>query len=95
MIVVTHDRTVGAVADRLVAIRDGWTISEQLRVGADGACGPGAADTQREYAVIDRAGRLQIPPDSLHAAGITDRAALRLESGRIIVEPPPSIEGQR
>lgn len=95
MIVVTHDRAVGAVADRLVAIRDGWIISERLRVAAHGAGGPGAADTQREYAVINRAGRLEVTTDYLHAAGITDRAVLRLESGRIIVEPPPSTEGQR
>lgn len=89
VIVVTHDQAVGAVADRLVAIRDGRTSSEQLRAEAHGAGGPGAVDTQREYAVVDRAGRLQIPPDYLRAAGITDRAALRLEGGRIIIEPAP------
>ena len=89
VIVVTHDKAVGAVADRMVAIRDGRTSSERLRVEPQAAGGPGAADTPREYAVVDRAGRLQIPPDYLRAAGITDRAALRLEGGRIIVEPAP------
>ena len=97
VIVVTHDQAVGAVADRMVAIRDGRTSSERLRVEPQAAGGPGAADTAREYAVVDRAGRLQIPQDYLRAAGITDRAALRLEGGRIIVEPapvPPSHAGR-
>ena len=90
VVVVTHDQAVGAVADRLVAIRDGRASSERLRAGATDAGGPGTTGTQPEYAVVDRAGRLQIPPDYLRAAGITDRAALRLEGERIIVEPAPA-----
>jgi ABC-type lipoprotein export system ATPase subunit len=89
VIVVTHDATVGAVADRLVAIRDGRTSSEHVRIEAAGAAGEAPEGKQREYAVVDRAGRLQIPQDYLRGAGITDRATLSLEGTRIVIEAVP------
>ena len=90
VIVVTHDASVGAVADRLVAIRDGRTSSEQIRVDASAVGDTLSAATHQEYAVVDRAGRLQIPQDYLRRLGITDRAILRLEDDRITVEPVPA-----
>ena len=95
VVVVTHDASVAEVADRTVAIRDGRTSSERIRVEpaatADGdGDGDGDGDvTHREYAVVDRAGRLQIPRDYLRALGIEDRAVVRLDGGRIVVEPAP------
>ncbi len=52
--------------------------------------GEAAHVTHQDYVVIDRAGRLQIPQEYLHALGIDDRAILRLDEGRIVVEPVPS-----
>jgi ABC-type lipoprotein export system ATPase subunit len=86
VIVVTHDASVGAVADRLVAIRDGRTSSEQVRVERAGAIGTASEGKHREYAVVDRVGRLQIPRDYLRTAGITDRAVLSMEGTRIVIE---------
>jgi bifunctional DNA-binding transcriptional regulator/antitoxin component of YhaV-PrlF toxin-antitoxin module len=45
--------------------------------------------THQEYVVVDRSGRLQIPAEYLRALGIDDRAVIRLEDGRIVVEPVP------
>jgi len=42
--------------------------------------------THHEYVVIDRAGRLQVPQEYLRALGIDDRAVLRLEEDRIVLE---------
>ena len=62
VVVVTHDPEVSGQVERTVAIRDGRTSSEVLRrtaVNADG-------DTHviaEEYAVMDRAGRVQVPRD--------------------------------
>jgi len=92
VVVVTHDAAVAGIADRTVAIRDGRTSAERVRIepaiaGDSAAIDMATAETHREYVVVDRAGRLHIPPDYLHALGIEDRAVLRLEAGRIVVEP--------
>ena len=56
VLVVTHDPAVSAQVRRTVAIRDGRTSSETLRRGP-----AGAAPAAVEYAVLDRAGRVQLP----------------------------------
>ena len=57
VVVVTHDPAVSGQVERTVAIRDGRTSSEVLRRDAT-ADEPVAAE---EYAVMDRAGRVQLP----------------------------------
>ncbi len=96
VVIVTHDRAVAQSVGRVVAIRDGRTSSEFIRRdGADGA-GPHVArpalhmeeaDSHREYVVIDRVGRLQIPRDHLHALSISgrDRVRVDLEDGGIVI----------
>jgi putative ABC transport system ATP-binding protein len=74
VLVVTHDPAVSAMADRVIAIRDGRTSTETLRRG--GGDGEGHAV---EYAVLDRAGRLQLPREMTDALGMRDR--VRLEAG--------------
>ena len=91
VVVVTHDQAVADVADRTVAIRDGRTSAERLRFEQMARSGEAAHVTHQEYVVIDRAGRLQIPQEYLHALGIDDRAVLRLDDGRIVVEPVSSV----
>jgi ABC-type lipoprotein export system ATPase subunit len=89
VVVVTHDPAVADVADRTIAIRDGRTSAERVRT-EEAASGDGAARvTHQEYAVVDRAGRLQLPAEYLRVLGIEGRAVLRLEDGRIVVEPVP------
>jgi putative ABC transport system ATP-binding protein len=87
VVVVTHDAAVADVADRTIAIRDGRTSTERVRV-TPATASRGALDaTHLEYVVVDRAGRLQIPQEYLRVLGIKDRAVLRLDDRRLIIEP--------
>ncbi len=87
VVVVTHDPAVADIADRTVAIRDGRITEERVRVRHDEAGDARPDATHREYVVLDRTGRLQIPQTYLHTLGITDRAVIRMEDGRIVIEP--------
>jgi ABC-type lipoprotein export system ATPase subunit len=85
-VVVTHDAQVAAQVDRTIGIRDGRTSSEVVRrVRLD--------DTGREtvvaeeYAVLDRAGRLQLPRGFTSALDMKDRVRLALEPDHIGVWP--------
>ncbi len=63
-LVVSHDPASAAIADRVVHVRDG-------RVGEERTDG-------EETIVIGRGGWLRIPEESLRAAGIADRAVVRV-----------------
>jgi putative ABC transport system ATP-binding protein len=98
VLVVTHDPLVSEQVARTVGIRDGRTSSEVLRrteVGADGEAGLVA----EEYAVLDRAGRLQLPKAYTSALEMRDRVRLDLETDHIGVWPtystPDGDGGQR
>jgi len=86
IVVVTHDPLVSEQVTRTVAIRDGRTSSETLRrtqLGDDG-------DHQviaEEFAVLDRAGRLQLPRAHIVALELTQRVRLRLERDHVGVWP--------
>ncbi|MGH2347534.1 MAG: ATP-binding cassette domain-containing protein, partial [Chloroflexota bacterium] len=90
VVVVTHDPKVADVADRTIAIRDGRAGAERVRLATVTTVNGPAGTTHHEYAVIDRAGRLQIPQEYLRALGIDDRAVLRLEKDQIVIEPLPA-----
>jgi ABC-type lipoprotein export system ATPase subunit len=85
ILVVTHDPAVSAQVRRTVAIRDGRTSSETLRHGASGE--EATADQAVEYAVLDRAGRVQLPREMTHALGMKDRVRLEREPDHIGVWP--------
>ena len=85
VLVVTHDLAVSSMVRRTIAIRDGRTATETLRHGdADDA---GALAHAVEYAVLDRAGRLQLPREMTEALGMRDRVRLEAEPDHIGVWP--------
>ncbi|MDD9988772.1 MAG: ABC transporter ATP-binding protein [Spirochaetaceae bacterium] len=95
VVIVTHDRAVAQAVSRVVAIRDGRTSSEFIRQ-RDAAGDPQVArpalhmeeaDSHREYVVVDRVGRLQIPRDHLQALSISgrDRVRVDLEDDNIVI----------
>jgi ABC-type lipoprotein export system ATPase subunit len=86
VVVVTHDPDVSGQVERTVAIRDGRTSSEVLRRTTTTADG-GAEVTAEEYAVMDRAGRVQIPKDYREALALTRRVRLALESDHVTLRP--------
>ena len=99
VVIVTHDRRIAQQVDRVVAIRDGRTSSEFIRRGtyaseiseiAQLAAHMEDADTHQELAVVDRAGRLQVPGDYLRALGVDgrDRLQVELEEDRIVLRRP-------
>jgi ABC-type lipoprotein export system ATPase subunit len=84
VLVVTHDPAVSAQVRRTVAIADGRTATETLRhASADGGEGQHAV----EYAVLDRAGRLQLPREMTESLGMHDRVRLEPEPDHIGVWP--------
>jgi ABC-type lipoprotein export system ATPase subunit len=86
MVVVTHDPLVSEQVQRTVAIRDGRTSTETLRRTSRLASGEHEVLAE-EFAVLDRAGRLQLPRAHVDALGLERRVRLRLESDHIGIWP--------
>jgi ABC-type lipoprotein export system ATPase subunit len=90
IVIVTHDQAVADEVRRTVAIRDGRTSTEVLRRSEVDAATGHETVVAREYAMLDRAGRLQLPADYTRALGMRDRVALELEPDHIGVWPDDS-----
>ncbi len=86
IVVVTHDPLIADHVSRTVAIRDGRTSSEVLRRSQSDGIG-GSQLVAEEFAVLDRVGRLQLPPDYVDALELSKRVRLTLEPDRINVWP--------
>jgi putative ABC transport system ATP-binding protein len=86
VVVVTHDPAVATQVSRTVAIRDGRTASEVRRTAHTTADG-GTEVVTEEYAVLDRAGRLQLPAAFVDALSLRDRVRLTLEPDHVQVRP--------
>ncbi|UUZ79206.1 hypothetical protein LJK88_28865 [Paenibacillus sp. P26] len=82
-----------------MAIRDGKTSSEIIRRKsyadelAELKLGMGQEEEEEshvEYAVLDKAGRMQIPAEMLQSIGMrdTNKIKVQLEEGRIVLLPP-------
>ena len=86
ILVVTHDQQVSEQVRRTIAIRDGRISTEVLRHTSTDEHGQ-EADVAQEYAVLDRAGRLQIPRDFIETLDMRDRVLLALEADHVGVWP--------
>jgi ABC-type lipoprotein export system ATPase subunit len=82
VVVVTHDVAVSGRVGRTVEIRDGRISTETVRPGADAAEG-GPVVAEQSYAVLDRAGRVQLPREYIDALSLRERVLLALESDHI------------
>ncbi|MEQ8143789.1 ABC transporter ATP-binding protein [Streptomyces sp. OP7] len=87
VVIVTHDQAVANQVSRTVAIRDGRTSTEVLRRSEVDETTGHEKVVAREYAMLDRAGRLQLPAEYTGALGMRDRVALELEPDHIAVRP--------
>lgn len=102
VVIVTHDGKLTSKVNRVVSIRDGKTSSErimrksyakeleniQMFSEAEDAVRhyEEALDVHEEYAVLDRAGRVQIPKELLDRLHVTDnRVKLEYKDGKIII----------
>lgn len=97
VVIVTHDPLLAKKVDRVVAIRDGKTSSEFIRSRsyadelAELEQGMAAEEeTHVEYAILDKAGRLQIPSNYLEAVGMknSNKMVVSVEDGKIVLLPP-------
>jgi len=94
IVIVTHDVALSKQVQRVIAIRDGKFSSERIlkeQYSIDSA--EAAAinwqeeETQEEFAIIDRAGRIQIPKELLAEAGIEDnKLRMEVKDGKILLE---------
>ena len=97
IVIVTHDRLLSKKVNRVVAIRDGKISSERImKQSYAGRLSEitsltETGEVQDEYAVLDRAGRVQIPRDILEQLDIRgNRVRMEVESGRIVISRPDS-----
>jgi ABC-type lipoprotein export system ATPase subunit len=86
IVIVTHDPVVSEQVQRTVAIRDGRTSTETLRRTELSDDGDHRAISE-EFAVLDRAGRLQLPKQHIAALELQHRVRLRLEEDHVGVWP--------
>ena len=90
IVIVTHDRALAKSVNRVVAIRDGKTSSEFITRAAydlDAIGSLSDQEEQEEFAVLDRAGRVQIPRELLDAIGVSgNKIRLKQENGQIIIK---------
>lgn len=99
IVIVTHDMSISKKVDRVVAIRDGRTSSEFIRKKSyteeleelkHGVAASSTEETHVEFAVIDKAGRVQIPKEYIEAIGIhgKNKIKVELEGKKIILVSP-------
>ncbi|MGW4379026.1 ABC transporter ATP-binding protein [Kitasatospora sp. NPDC004531] len=86
VVVVTHDPMVAGEVRRTVAIRDGRTSSEVLRRTVTDEHGQETV-SEREYVMLDRTGRVQLPAKFLAALGMEHRVAADLAADHIELRP--------
>ncbi|WP_442812682.1 ABC transporter ATP-binding protein [Streptomyces sp. NBC_01343] len=86
VVIVTHDPLVAGEVRRTVAIRDGRTSSEVLRRTVTDEHGAESV-SEREYVMLDRTGRVQLPHKFLEALGMEHRVAVDLAADHIEVRP--------
>ena len=85
IVIVTHDPAIANQIDRVVAIRDGRSSTESFRrISFEGR---DAYVYHEEYAVVDRAGRLQIPREYLERLDVKERAMVKIEGDHVEVFP--------
>ncbi len=86
IVIVTHDAFVSEQVGRTVAIRDGRTSTEIVRRTERTGEGTHRVISE-EYAVLDRAGRLQLPRSHVETLELRSRVRLRLEEDHVGIWP--------
>ena len=95
ILIVTHDMELSKKVNRVVAIRDGKISSERVlkEQYADRVRESGVSflteETQDEYVVLDRAGRLQIPEKLLQDLALKDNKVKVCARGNEIIVSRP------
>ncbi len=92
IVIVTHDRMLSKKVNRVVAIRDGKTSSEMIvkQSYADRLDSVTMFDDAHdEFAVLDRAGRVQIPRELLNQLGVQgNKVKVEMIDGKVVISAP-------
>lgn len=95
ILIVTHDVALSRKVKRVVAIRDGKISSERVLKEAyadrlqESNIDWRQEETQDEYAIVDRAGRVQIPAELLEELGLRDnKVCIGLHDGKVVISRP-------
>lgn len=82
VVIVSHDPGISEHVDRTVAIYDGRTSFERIRrVAKDGIV------DHDEYVILDKAGRMQLPPPLLERLGLSGRVRVHLAEDHLEIWP--------
>ncbi len=95
ILIVTHDVALSKKVKRVVAIRDGKISSERIlkekyadrlkEINVDWR----HEDTQEEFVILDKAGRVQIPRDILDQMHLKDnKVSLEFKNGSVVLSVP-------
>lgn len=95
VLIVTHDMALADSVSRVVMISDGKVSTEKLkRKIAAAGFGEETAESHEEFAVMDRANRLQLKEEFLDAAGIhSNKVKVEVNDGKIVITKSP-FQGQ-
>lgn len=97
IIIVTHDVALSKKVQRVAAIRDGKISSERIlkenfneRIKEiEGAVNWREEETQEEYAILDRSGRLQLPSDMLDKLNLkSNKVEVEYINDNIVIKKP-------
>ncbi len=95
ILIVTHDVALSKKVKRVVAIRDGKISSERVLKEAyadrlqETNIDWRQEDTQEEYAIVDRVGRVQIPSELLEQLHLdSNKVSVSIHDGKITISNP-------
>ncbi len=102
VVIVTHDVRLSKKVNRVVAIRDGRISSERIlreqyrNDFTSDNISWGNEETQDEYVILDKAGRLQIPDKLLKKLGLRDnKVTVGFEEGMLTIKNPNTGEEEK
>jgi ABC-type lipoprotein export system ATPase subunit len=95
ILIVTHDVALSKKVKRVIAIRDGKISSERILKESyaerlkEASIDWRVEETQEEYVIMDKAGRVQIPRELLNTLNLKDnKLKLEMQDDRIIISKP-------
>ena len=101
ILIVTHDVALSKKVNRVVAIRDGKISSERIlkekyadrlkEITVDWR----NEETQEEYVIVDKVGRVQIPREILDHLSLKDnKVKLEFQDGKVVISAPEELKGE-
>ena len=81
VVIVSHDATISQHVDRTIAIYDGRTSFERVRKQDLAGIG------QEEWVIVDKSGRLQLPPPLVEKLGLIGRARVHVAEDHLQIWP--------